>query len=207
MIRPVNETEVDDSNPQLSFAPQDAQYGITRTGVSGDQYAPFLSSLGANATGATPTFRDAPLSMQGSPSAAPSTRPGARGRINRAFGACKDALAIALENEDQPLAKANALYVCRDEIGNLWNERANRETAFAIVINRLRTMFFDFEMIVVTAEKVQAIFSVVRQAAASSTLADSDIKQFNAILDKAGCDVFKGLRSQTNDTVTDEASS
>ena len=186
-LQPLSNSEATDG-----VSDQSAVVAYEKGTVSGPAHCDTLT------TGAGPfTAREDPAAMRppSEPHGLSGPPPGTDVRTARAWKTCKAALECAFENASDPVSKANALYEYQEALARLWKEREHREKGFAVLVNRLQVMLIGADLTTVRPQHVEALLKVVNEAPRHQPLSSSNIRKFSADLDKAGCDVFKGLRS------------
>ncbi len=158
---------------------------------SGAKHASALISTGQTQTASLDQVPN--VAMQGT-----IPRAGSATRVSRYFAKCREAIREALENHEDVMAINNAMQDYQSGLAALWEERGNRERAFGLLVNRLQTMLLDVDVETISKPALKAVDHVVREASYPSRLTASDVKSFNQRLNKAGCDVFTGLRARRN---------
>lgn len=162
---------------------------FTKTGTGG-QYAELLISSGTASTGRKITKYRAPAFSQSQQKIVGRPSP----RIQLAFKSCISAIEGALNSEDDPILKANAINDLREALGRLWDAKADRGKLFGNVIALLRGLLLGVQPENLPPEHMKAIRRVIRETALTPAVNAVDLKNYTQTLTKAGCDVFRDLR-------------
>ena len=80
-----------------------------------------------------------------------------------------------------------------DRLDHLWQLRSERETQFGDMVAHLQGLLVGAEPDAIPGPQTAAIREVLGHIAANPNLTDSDIQKLEAVLIRAGCDVFREL--------------
>jgi hypothetical protein len=95
---------------------------------------------------------------------------------------------------DDLIKKSNAVTDLKEALDRCWQARAAREVQVGDLVAHLQGILLDVPAENLAKEHLEAIGRVLGKASAIPALTDSDLRDFEEILMKAGCDVFRELR-------------
>ncbi|GEM_PF-5882005 len=157
--------------------------------VSGDAYAPTLVTAGTRSTGATspPAARRRALP----PGATISPKAKHAGRA--ILSACVDDLSRAIDDQEESIARNNALEQLKGKLSDLWKLRAEREESFAEVINMLQGLFLKRRVEDFSNEQLVCLRFSFEQLCQESVIDDEIANSLTIRLLNGGLDVFREI--------------
>lgn len=166
------------------------QISLSKSTASGQSHAALLSSAGTVSTGKEAVvkrekqsgFAGTPRLTKGSPA------------IKLALETCITALDGAIENDADIVLKSNALSDLQDALGRLWQARAAREEQFGDLVSHFQGMLLEAPVEDLREKHLAAMREVFRRFSHISELTNADLRDFEKILIKAGCDVFREMQ-------------
>ena len=181
-------TEPHKPHPGGGLAPENgrpARRSLAEELRSGDKYASGLTTSGMGKT--QTELEQVPSGTRTSKPSVPSTT------IHYIFKSCEEAAARAVQDTDDLIDKTNAINDLRDALSRLWDARESREEQFGDLVNHLQGLLLGVEPEELPVQHLEAVARVIRQAAVVPKLTDADLRDFERVLIKAGCDVFREL--------------
>ena len=158
--------------------------------VSGDTYAPNLTTSGTRSTGAQrvqPELGRKPNARQ------PVVAPKVKHACNALFSACIDNLYRALNHAEDFFARNNAVEQLRDALAELWQKRNAREEPFAEIVNLLQGIFVERKVEDFSSEQLSVLRSVFEKLRAEPVLDDDFANGITLDLLNGGIDAFREL--------------
>ena len=183
-------TDVTNAPPQAGTETVPHQITLSKATVSGQSHASLLSSAGIVSTGRELIVKREEQSNFPGTTRLTKGSPG----IKLAFQTCIGALDTAAENDDDIVLKSNALSDLQEALGRLWQARAAREEQFGDLVSHVQGLLLKAPAEDLRARQLVAIREVVRRSSHISELTDADLRDFERILIKAGCDVFREMQ-------------
>jgi hypothetical protein len=109
------------------------------------------------------------------------------------FESCTAAAEAALSSSGNVMERANAIDDLRASLERLYARRQEREVQFGDFVAHLQGLIMARPAEELKDAELDAICRVLRQFSRVTTLTDPDSRRLEAILVKAGCDVFREL--------------